>query len=79
MHLNYIRAIKEMRLSSEEANDPFVKKFKNKVLEVLLEEPETMAKFVHYALVRTKNALSEKVWSIKDMEPDTITDGLPGS
>ena len=39
-----------MRLSSDEANDPFTKKFKDKVLEALLEEPETMAKFVHYAL-----------------------------
>ena len=43
-----------MRLSSDEANDPFTKKFKDKVLEVLLEEPETMAKFVHYALRESK-------------------------
>ena len=70
--------IKTMRLSSDEANDPFTKKFKDKVLEVLLEEPETMAKFVHYALRESKNALSERVWDIKDMEPDTITDGYPG-
>ena len=70
--------IKTMRLSSDEANDPFTKKFKDKVLEVLLEEPETMAKFVHYALRESKNALSERVWNIKDMEPDTITDGYPG-
>ena len=70
--------IKTMRLSSDEANDPFTKKFKDKVLEVLLEEPETMAKFVHYALRESKNALNERVWNIKDMEPDTITDGYPG-
>ena len=76
--LKLYQAIKDMRLSSEEANDPFVKKYKNKVLEVLLSEPETMAKFVHYALRDGKDALSEKVWSIKDMEPDTITDGYAG-
>ena len=70
--------IKTMRLSSDEANDPFVKKFKDRVLEVLLEEPETMAKFVHYALRESKNALSERVWNIKDMKPDEITDGYPG-
>lgn len=71
-------SIKNMRLSADEANDPFTKKYKDKVLEVLLEEPETMAKFVHYALRDGNDALPEKVWSIKDMQPDKITDGFPG-
>ena len=72
------QAIKDMRIQSDAVNDPFVKKYKDKVLEVLLSEPETMAKFVHYALRVSNEALSEKVWSIKDMEPDTITDGYSG-
>ena len=71
-------SIKNMRISADEANDPFTKKYKDKVLEVLLEEPETMAKFVHYALRDGNDALPEKVWSIKDMQPDEITDGFPG-
>jgi len=71
-------AVKDMRMNAEEANDPFTKKFKDKVLEALLGEPETMAKFVHYALRMGNDALPEKVWSIKDMEPDTITDGYAG-
>jgi len=71
-------SVKNMRLSADEANDPFTKKYKDKVLEVLLEEPETMAKFVHYALRDGNDALPEKVWSIKDMRPDKITDGFPG-
>jgi ATP-dependent DNA ligase len=71
-------SIKNMRLSADEANDPFTKKYKDKVLEVLLEEPETMAKFVHYALRNGNDALPKKVWSIKDMQPDEITDGFPG-
>ena len=71
-------SVKNMRLSADEANDPFTKKYKDKVLEVLLEEPETMAKFVHYALRDGNDALPEKVWSIKDMQPDKITDGFPG-
>jgi len=71
-------SIKNMRLSADEANDPFTKKYKDKVLEVLLEEPETMAKFLHYALRDGNDALPEKVWSIKDMQPDEITDGFPG-
>lgn len=70
--------VKAMRLSADESNDPFVRKYKDKVLEVLLGEPETMAKFVHYALRDSKNALPEKVWKIKDMEPDEITAGFPG-
>ncbi len=71
-------SVKNMRLSADEVNDPFTKKYKDKVLEVLLEEPETMAKFVHYALRNGNDALPEKVWSIKDMQPDEITDGFPG-
>ena len=70
--------IKDMRMNAEEINDPFVKKFKDKVLETLLSSPETMAKFIHYAIRVSKNALPEKAWNIKDMEPDEITDGFPG-
>lgn len=70
--------IKNLRYSSELVDDPFARRYKENVLEGLLESPETMVKFVHYALRSDSKALPPEVWSIKDMEEDTITDGLEG-
>ena len=70
--------IKEMRFSSDLISDPFARKYKGNVLEGLLSSPEIMVKFVHYALRNNDKALPKEVWSIKDMKPDTITDGLEG-
>jgi ATP-dependent DNA ligase len=71
-------AIKLLRYSSDLVNDPFAKRFKGKVLETLLENPEEMVKFVHYALRDDKEALPEEVYAIKDIPPDDITYGLEG-
>ena len=70
--------IKALRMSSEFVSDPFAKKFKGDVLEALLDSPELMVKFVHYAMREDDKALSPDIYSIKDMEPDEITDGLKG-
>ena len=59
--------IKEMRFGSELIEDPFAKNFKGDVLEALLESPETMIKFVHYALRADNKALPKEIWSIKVM------------
>ena len=70
--------IKELRYSSELIDDPFARKFKGNVLEALLSSPETMAKFIHYAMRADDKTLPKKLWAIKDMKPDDITDGLTG-
>ena len=70
--------IKLLRYSSEIVADPFADMFKGSVLEELLDNPESMLKFVHYALRNDNKALSEKILAIKDMQPDTITEGLMG-
>ena len=70
--------IKLLRYSSEVVADPFAERFKGNVLEELLSNPESMLKFVHYALRNDSKALSKEVLSIKDMEPDSITAGLMG-
>jgi len=70
--------IKALRYSSDEVSDPFAKKFKGNVLEALLESPELMIKFVHYAIREDDKALPKEAYSIKDMKPDDITDGLTG-
>ena len=71
-------AIKLMRYDSEKVEDPFADKFKGDVLEALLSSPETMVKFVHYALRSDDKVLSKDIYSIKDMEEDTLTEGLQG-
>jgi hypothetical protein len=71
-------SVKRMRYASEQVSDPFSKNFKDNVLEALLESPETMVKFVHYAMRNDNKALNPSIYSVKDMEPDTITDGLMG-
>tara|TARA_R100000995_G_scaffold84082_1_gene61695 strand:+ start:5626 stop:8142 length:2517 start_codon:yes stop_codon:yes gene_type:complete len=71
-------SVKMMRYSSEQVSDPFSKNFKDNVLEALLESPETMVKFVHYAMRSDNKALKPSIYSVKDMEPDTITEGLMG-
>lgn len=71
-------AIKALRYSSEQVSDPFSKKFKGNVLEALLDSPELMIKFVHYAIREDDKALPKEAYSIKDMKPDDITDGLAG-
>ena len=70
--------IKLLRYSSEVVADPFAERFKGNVLEELLSNPESMLKFVHYALRNDSKPLSKEVLSIKDMEPDSITAGLMG-
>ena len=70
--------IKNMRMASDYVTDPFAKKLKGNVLEALLDSPELMIKFVHYAMRSDNKALSPDIYSIKDMEPDEITDGLQG-
>ena len=70
--------IKALRYSSDEVSDPFSKKFKGDVLEALLESPELMVKFVHYAIREDNKALPKEIYQIKDMKPDDITDGLTG-
>ncbi len=71
-------AIKLLRFSSDLVDDPFAKRFKGKVLEELLSSPESMIKFVHYALRPDDKALSKEIYAIKDMQPDDITEGLEG-
>ena len=58
--------------------DPFAASFGDGVLEELMTNPESMVKFVHYAIRDDNKTLSEEVLSIKDMEPDRITAGLQG-
>ncbi len=70
--------IKALRYSSDLVQDPFAKRFKGKVLEALLESPENMVKFVHYALREDDNTLPKEVYAIKDMAVDDITVGLQG-
>lgn len=70
--------IKLIRYTSKMVDDPFAEMFKNNVLEELLSNPETMVKFVHYALRSDNKALSKDILAIKDMQSDTITQGLEG-
>ena len=56
--------IKALRYSSDEVSDPFAKKFKGNVLEALLESPELMIKFVHYAIREDDKALPKEAYSI---------------
>ena len=75
---NLFEKIKLVRYTSKIIADPFAEMFKGSVLEELLDNPETMLKFVHYAMREDNKALSPDILSIKDMEPDTITEGLMG-
>ena len=70
--------IKSLRYTSELIDDPFAKRFKGDVLEELLSNPESMLKFVHYALRSDNKALSPQTLAIKDIEKDEITEGLEG-
>jgi len=76
--LELFEKIKLLRYSSPIVADPFADMFKGNVLEELLSNPESMLKFVHYALRNDNKALSEEVLAIKDMEVDSITEGLMG-
>ena len=60
------QAIKLMRYASDEVEDPFAKRFKGEVLENLIESPENMVKFLHYAIRSDKKALPDDIYSIKD-------------
>ncbi len=71
-------SVKNLRYSSDQVSDPFSKNFKGNVLEELLNKPESMVKFVHYAMRSDNKALKPSIYSVKDMEPDTITEGLMG-
>ena len=70
--------IKLLRYSSSIVADPFAAMFKDSVLEELLDNPESMVKFVHYAIRDDNKALSDEIYSVKGMTPDTITEGLMG-
>jgi hypothetical protein len=70
--------IKLLRYSSSIVADPFAAMFKDSVLEELLDNPESMVKFVHYAIRDDNKALPDDIYSVKDMTPDTITEGLMG-
>ena len=70
--------IKLLRYSSSIVADPFAAMFKDSVLEELLDNPESMVKFVHYAIRDDNKALSDDIYRVKDMTPDTITEGLMG-
>ena len=70
--------IKLLRYSSPIVADPFADMFKGNVLEELLDNPESMVKFVHYALRNDNKALPESILAIKGMGADTITEGLLG-
>lgn len=72
------QGIKQLRYASELVDDPFARRFKENVLEELLGNPESMIKFVHYALRSDSKSLPKEVWAIKDMGEDTLTDGLQG-
>ena len=61
--------IKILRYASDLVEDPFAKRFKYDVLDELLSNPETMVKFVHYALRADDKALPDEVYEIKDMNP----------
>ena len=75
---NLFDKIKLVRYTSKIIADPFAEMFKGNVLEELLDNPESMLKFVHYAMREDNKALSKEVLAIKDMQPDTITEGLMG-
>ena len=72
------KKIKLIRYTSSLVADPFSASFGDGVLEELMTNPESMVKFVHYAIRDDNKTLSEEVLSIKDMEPDRITAGLQG-
>ena len=72
------QGIKQLRYTSDLVDDPFAKRFKGDVLEELMSNPETMMKFVHYALRNDNKALSPELLAIKDIEKDDITEGLEG-
>jgi len=72
------QGIKQLRYTSDLVDDPFAKRFKGDVLEELMSNPETMMKFVHYALRNDNKALSPELLAIKDIEKDDITEGLDG-
>lgn len=75
---NLFDKIKLVRYTSKIIADPFAEMFKGNVLEELLDNPESMLKFVHYAMREDNKALSNEVLAIKGMQPDTITEGLVG-
>jgi hypothetical protein len=71
-------AVKLIRYSSHLVDDPFAKRFTDSVLEELLNNPESMVKFIHYALRHDKKILNPSIYAVKGMEPDDITVGLSG-
>ena len=54
--------IKLLRYSSSIVADPFASMFKDNVLEELLDNPESMVKFVHYAMREDDKALPDRDW-----------------
>ena len=75
---NIYSALKTLRYEKDNVKDPFTKKFKENVLEKLLENKATFAMFIHWALRDGKNALSPEIWEEYSKRGDTITDGFVG-
>ena len=71
-------SIKEMRFQSDEVNDPFAKTMGDDVIENLLKDSSIYAMFIHYALRAHTHSIVDRAWDIKDLKPDTITEGAMG-
>tara|TARA_R100000008_G_scaffold40297_2_gene23109 strand:+ start:4149 stop:6677 length:2529 start_codon:yes stop_codon:yes gene_type:complete len=70
--------IKELRYNSENVQDPFSKKYGEKVLETLMENKEILAVFIHWALRKDKKPLSDDFWEKYLPKGDQITGGHIG-
>ena len=70
--------IKELRYSSDMVKDPFSIKFGEETFDNLMSNPSLFAKFIHWAIRIHDKSLSDKAWEIKDLEPDTISEGYKG-
>tara|TARA_R110002012_G_scaffold1712_7_gene8324 strand:+ start:3574 stop:6054 length:2481 start_codon:yes stop_codon:yes gene_type:complete len=70
--------VKELRYSSELVKDPFVNKYREEVLDKLMESEALFAQFIHWAIRIHDKSFSEKAWKKNDLEPDTITEGFTG-
>lgn len=71
--------IKMLRYKSENIDDPLLNRFDSEnVIQALLDSPEDMVKFVHYALRADTATLPKEAYEVKDMEEDLLTNGLKG-
>ena len=75
---NIYEQVKELRYSSELIKDPFSKKYRDEVLDKLMEDVSLFAKFIHWAIRVHDKALSDEAWKEHELEPDTITAEFTG-